>query len=289
MTISITVQATNEPKLSLTHLDPSTTRIADLKERIVMALAPKEPTIGPGNIRLIYAGRILKDGQSLEEAGIKDGHTIHMVKSGISSSNKNNSNSNNSNKPSSSATVPATTASTSPNATTTPLMDPASLQFDPSAFLMGPEQMQQQQQLLRNNPDLVRRSLDALSANPELLQAALQLNPEYRSAPPHVQEMMRQPALLRAMMELSLLGGQSNSNNSGGNNQADPALMDALTAALATTPSQSSSQEPPEIRFQSQLAQLNEMGFWDAEANLRALLATGGNVPAAVELLLSTN
>jgi hypothetical protein len=33
---------------------------------------------------------------------------------------------------------------------------------------------------------------------------------------------------------------------------------------------------------------LNEMGFYDADANIRALLATGGNVHLAVERLLQT-
>jgi ubiquilin len=44
----------------------------------------------------------------------------------------------------------------------------------------------------------------------------------------------------------------------------------------------------PEEAYASQLAQLQEMGFYDREANLRALLAAGGNVNAAVERLLSS-
>ena len=38
---------------------------------------------------------------------------------------------------------------------------------------------------------------------------------------------------------------------------------------------------------QSVLTQLCDMGFLDTDANLRALMATGGNVNAAVERLLS--
>ncbi|CAO3593402.1 unnamed protein product [Absidia cylindrospora] len=45
----------------------------------------------------------------------------------------------------------------------------------------------------------------------------------------------------------------------------------------------------PEERFQVQLQQLNEMGFWDAAKNIRALQATGGNVNAAIEMLFSGN
>lgn len=45
--------------------------------------------------------------------------------------------------------------------------------------------------------------------------------------------------------------------------------------------------EPPEVRFRDQLAQLEEMGFSEKPANVRALLATGGNVQAAIEYLLT--
>ena len=38
--------------------------------------------------------------------------------------------------------------------------------------------------------------------------------------------------------------------------------------------------------YAAQLQTLTEMGFFDADANLRALVATGGNVQAAVERLL---
>ncbi|SCV67900.1 BQ2448_5511 [Microbotryum intermedium] len=44
---------------------------------------------------------------------------------------------------------------------------------------------------------------------------------------------------------------------------------------------------PPEERFQTQLAQLQGMGFYDASKNIRALLASGGNVEAAIEYLFS--
>ena len=45
----------------------------------------------------------------------------------------------------------------------------------------------------------------------------------------------------------------------------------------------------PEILYRDQLAQLNAMGFTDAAANIQALIATGGNVNAAVERLLQWN
>lgn len=43
---------------------------------------------------------------------------------------------------------------------------------------------------------------------------------------------------------------------------------------------------PLEQLYAAQLSQLQDMGFIDAEANMQALRATGGNVHAAVERLL---
>ncbi|KAG0346741.1 hypothetical protein BG004_000941 [Podila humilis] len=60
-----------------------------------------------------------------------------------------------------------------------------------------------------------------------------------------------------------------------------------------TSPLQPQQQQPlhtpqtPEQRFQVQLQQLNEMGFWDAAKNVRALVASGGNVNSAIELLFT--
>ncbi|KAL7743236.1 hypothetical protein ACLKA6_016180 [Drosophila palustris] len=49
------------------------------------------------------------------------------------------------------------------------------------------------------------------------------------------------------------------------------------------------STQPPEVRYQSQLEQLASMGFANREANLQALIATFGDINAAVERLLSLN
>jgi len=38
--------------------------------------------------------------------------------------------------------------------------------------------------------------------------------------------------------------------------------------------------------YATQLSQLQEMGFFDTQENIRALIATSGNVHAAVERLL---
>lgn len=51
--------------------------------------------------------------------------------------------------------------------------------------------------------------------------------------------------------------------------------------------SQQQPQQAPEVRFQAQLTQLEQMGFTNREANIRALTDTFGNVEAAIERLLS--
>lgn len=59
----------------------------------------------------------------------------------------------------------------------------------------------------------------------------------------------------------------------------------ALTPGSLSFPSQVQS---PEVRFQQQLEQLNAMGFINREANLQALIATGGDINAAIERLLGS-
>ncbi|CAI2172187.1 11218_t:CDS:10 [Funneliformis geosporum] len=50
--------------------------------------------------------------------------------------------------------------------------------------------------------------------------------------------------------------------------------------------SQTTTSEPPETRFRAQLQTLEEMGFMDQAENIRALLAAGGDVNSAIEMLL---
>jgi len=69
---------------------------------------------------------------------------------------------------------------------------------------------------------------------------------------------------------------------------ADPsALLQLLGAGVPSrAPSLSTDARPPEERFQVQLQQLQDMGFTNASQNVRALLATGGNVHSAIEYIL---
>ncbi|EHA99565.1 Ubiquilin-4 [Heterocephalus glaber] len=63
-------------------------------------------------------------------------------------------------------------------------------------------------------------------------------------------------------------------------------LMQQMIQLLAG--SGDSQVQTPEVRFQQQLEQLNSMGFINREANLQALIATGGDINAAIERLLGS-
>uniref|UniRef100_H3CHM8 Ubiquilin-4 n=1 Tax=Tetraodon nigroviridis TaxID=99883 RepID=H3CHM8_TETNG len=78
----------------------------------------------------------------------------------------------------------------------------------------------------------------------------------------------------------------ASSPSNGGTNTAQQQLMQQmLQMALLSLSSQS---QTPEVRFQSQLDQLSAMGFINREANLQALIATGGDINAAIERLLGS-
>ncbi|CAH2982181.1 unnamed protein product [Chilo suppressalis] len=62
-------------------------------------------------------------------------------------------------------------------------------------------------------------------------------------------------------------------------------FMQRMVSAMSNN--QTNTQQPPEQRYSQQLEQLAAMGFLNREANLQALIATFGDVNAAVERLLA--
>uniref|UniRef100_A0A671R848 Ubiquilin-4 n=1 Tax=Sinocyclocheilus anshuiensis TaxID=1608454 RepID=A0A671R848_9TELE len=70
-----------------------------------------------------------------------------------------------------------------------------------------------------------------------------------------------------------------------GTNTAQQQLMQQMLQMFAGG---NASTPTPEVRFQQQLEQLSAMGFINGEANLQALIATGGDINAAIERLLGS-
>ena len=65
------------------------------------------------------------------------------------------------------------------------------------------------------------------------------------------------------------------------------ALLGGMRQQEMGVPAEVTSVEQPEIRFATQLRQLQDMGFYNPVENVQALQMTGGNVEAALEWLFS--
>lgn len=77
--ITFTIKASNDAKFTLTL--PASTTVSELKNKLAGAEYADTPA---DRQRLIYSGRVLKDNETLATYKIKDGHTVHLVKSAAS-------------------------------------------------------------------------------------------------------------------------------------------------------------------------------------------------------------
>lgn len=119
-------------------------------------------------------------------------------------------------------------------------------------------------------------------------------------------QMMQNPEMMRAAM--NMLGGMNGGAAGGAAPGAEGATANSFGAGagagagfnpfaamgglgglggLGGAPAQPADTRPPEERYSEQLAQLNAMGFYEFDRNVRALRMSGGSVEGAVEVLLS--
>ncbi|KAI8096930.1 uncharacterized protein BX664DRAFT_325211 [Halteromyces radiatus] len=171
--------------------------------------------------------------------------------------------------------------------------------------------------------------MSTLLQNPSVLDSIIASNPQLSAMGPQVRTMLQSPefrqmlsnpeylrqmaAMQQYAQSMGFGGGIPNNNNNndqqqqqqqqqpafnpfamlgGGAGMTDPQVQQNLASlfgGMGGVPSQPTDTRSPEERFQVQLQQLNEMGFWDAAKNIQALQATGGNVNAAIEMLFSGN
>ncbi|KAL5120400.1 hypothetical protein ACEQ8H_001690 [Pleosporales sp. CAS-2024a] len=102
---------------------------------------------------------------------------------------------------------------------------------------------------------------------------------------------------MRQMMQMMNMGegggfGQAPGAGAGAGSQAQNPFAALLGGggfggAGFGAPSPPADTRPPEQVYESQLAQLNEMGFYEFERNVSALRRSGGNVQGAIEYLLN--
>ncbi|XP_055774772.1 ubiquilin-1-like isoform X1 [Salvelinus fontinalis] len=181
---------------------------------------------------------------------------------------------------------------------------------------------------LSQNPDLAAQMMlnnPLFSGNPQLQQQMRQQLPMFlqQMQNPEMLSAMSNPRAMQALLQIQQglqtlateapgfipgvgLGGAGSDLNPAPGLSSDPAPSDLscgsqvvtetgqrqqqqfvrqMLDALASTNQQAQTEELP---FQQQVEQLTTMGFLNPEANLQALIATGGDVNAAVERLLDS-
>ncbi|BFY97203.1 hypothetical protein BsWGS_00243 [Bradybaena similaris] len=174
--------------------------VRELKEEIHKKFnAPVE------QLCIIFAGKIIKDEETLEQHGIKNGLTVHLV---IKSVNR-------------------TTAETPPNLTSS--SGSAAPDVSQTPFNLGGigglaglrglgmgsanfmEMQQRLQREMMSNPDMMRQLMDnpfiqSMMSNPEMMRSLLMNNPQMRELMernPEITHMLNNPELMRQTMELA--------------------------------------------------------------------------------------
>ncbi|KAJ1298945.1 hypothetical protein BS78_01G493000 [Paspalum vaginatum] len=164
-----------------------------------------------------------------------------------------------------------------------------------SQVLQNPTMMQMMQnimsnpqsmnQLLNINPN-VRNMMESNSQLREMLQ-----NPEFLrqlTSPETLQQLISFQQSLMSQLGQQQTGQERSQSGTGAGNVNLNTLMNMFSGlgAGGGLGVPNAPNVPPEELYATQLAQLQEMGFFDTQENLRALIATAGNVHAAVERLL---
>ncbi|XP_070823478.1 ubiquilin-4 isoform X4 [Chaetodon trifascialis] len=284
---------------------------------------------------LIFAGKILKDGDTLHQRGIKDGFTVHLViktapkSTGGSTSQTNSSSAAPQNSTSSSSSSGSSSSSASvADRTGGGLGDLSGLLGLSMSSSNLMEMRQQVQSQLMSNPQLMSQIMgnpliQNMMSNPDLMRQMFAGSPQMQQLVeqnanmqnPETLSMLSNPRAMQALiqiqqglqtLETEVPGFMSRYQlgftvppTTGGSIPPENPRPPAMAAASSPSQQQLMQQmlqmfagggpslQTPEVRFQQQLDQLNAMGFINREANLQALIATGGDVNAAVERLLA--
>ncbi|XP_076217274.1 ubiquilin-1-like isoform X2 [Aptenodytes patagonicus] len=155
------------------------------------------------------------------------------------------------------------------------------------------EQMRQQLPIFlqqMQNPD----TLSAMS-NPRAMQALLQIQQGLQTLATEAPGLI--PGFNPSLGGLGSTGAPTGStvpssvpseNTSPTSAAAEPGHQQFVQQMLQALSGANAQLQNPEVRFQQQLEQLSAMGFLNHEANLQALIATGGDISAAIERLLAS-
>ncbi|XP_048583313.1 ubiquilin-1 isoform X2 [Nematostella vectensis] len=184
-------------------VEPTAT-IKEFKEMISEKFGAPVP-----QLCLIFAGRILKDHDTLASSAIKDGLTVHLV---IKSENRGQQQA--ASHASQTPSPPTALSPSVPLPTGTP--NPLDLAGLGGLGAMGQsgnlqEMTQQLQQQMMSNPDTMRQILDnpivqSMMSNPELMRNMILSNPQMQQLVernPEISHILNNPDLMRQTMEMA--------------------------------------------------------------------------------------
>ncbi|KAJ5905064.1 Ubiquitin domain-containing protein DSK2 [Penicillium subrubescens] len=212
--ITFTVKSSTDAKFTLSL--PLSTLVSELKEKLSGSEYADTPA---ERQRLIYSGRVLKDNETLESYKIKDGHTIHLVKSAASNQQRSNASAPASSTASGAGTttpsqpaagVPANLAAGTGNNPLAGLTGARYAGFAqlPGAGLFGPDDgpSPDSEAMLNmlENPQIQSQINEALQ-NPAMIDMMIQQNPMLRDMGPMARELMQRPAFRRMLTDPSSL------------------------------------------------------------------------------------
>ena len=205
---------------------PLSTTTIDLKNKLSTSEYANVPATSQ---RLIYSGRVLKDEDTLAVYNVKEGNTMHLVKSAASNQRQNPANQTPTQEPTGAAPAQGATGVPQNLAAGTgnnPLAGLTGARYAgygqlPSASMFGadggmgappnPEEMIQQ----LSNPAFAQMMNEAMQ-NPQFIDMMIQQNPQLRQMGPqarqmlqsdHFRRMMTDPAALRQMFEMQRMMG----------------------------------------------------------------------------------
>ncbi|KAL9092550.1 MAG: hypothetical protein Q9165_004354 [Trypethelium subeluteriae] len=225
--VTFNVRTSSEARYTLSL--PVSTKISDVKEKLSTSDYADTP---PDRQRLIYSGRVMKDGDTLSTYKVKDGNTVHLVKSAASNARQNPAN-----QPSNSSTrAPTANTGGAPSNIasgpgTSPLNNltgarfagygpglPGMDMFGPDGGMAGGGNFGEEMLRQMDNPMVLSQINEAMN-NPDFLRM-MRESPLVRDNPmmrdfigtPAFRSMMTNPDMLRAQlrMQQAMTGGQQN-------------------------------------------------------------------------------
>lgn len=222
--ISITIKSSGDTKYEVSIEESQT--VLELKQAVA-----EQAGVPADRQRLIYSGKVLKDGETVGSYKVQSGHTIHLVKSaakaaasGTTAGSTAGSNTSAS-EASGASGASATSASTVPSNISTgtgafnPLADLTGARYAgytqlPSASMFGPDggmngaAMPDPEQIseMMSNP-MVQESMNNFLSNPQMLDYLIQQSPQLRAMGPQAREMLQSPFFRQMLSNPEMMRG----------------------------------------------------------------------------------